>query len=187
MPPIGPADANIGFTLTGDGRTRLVRVLDAFAAALPSASAILIDKAGRIVEIARKPLGVKLEAIAALASACHASTHELAHAMKEDEFALLFENEDEQQVYVWPVADRALLVILVKGAAAVDALEQHMDGALGKELIAVIAGARDTLQAVPPPRPPAIAILEKVTTRGIGYPATTANGLQDNAKNSTHG
>lgn len=155
----GPADANVGFTLTAEGRTRLIRVLDALATALPQASAVLIDLAGRIVEIARKPLGVKLEAIAALASACHASTHELAGSLGEEEFALLFENEDDQQVYVWPVADRALLVVLVKGATAgVELLEQQMEGAPGKELEAVVTSARAPLQAVPPPRiaPPTV-------------------------------
>jgi predicted regulator of Ras-like GTPase activity (Roadblock/LC7/MglB family) len=150
MSPVG--DANIGFTLTPEGRSRLIHVLDGFAAALPSASAILIDKAGRIVEIARKPVGVNLEAISALAAGCHASNHELAKAIGEEDFSFLFEHTDDRQVYVWPVADRGLLVVLLKGYAGAEQLEKMMDEKMGKDLEAVLTGAREPLRSVPPPR-----------------------------------
>jgi len=171
MPPIG--DANIGFTLTPEGRARLIHVLDDFAASLPSASALLTDKAGRIVEIARKPVGVNLEAIAALAAGCHASNHELAKSIGEEDFSFLFEHTDDRQVYVWPVADRGLLVVLLKGYAGAEQLEQMMDGKLGKDLETVLTGAREPLRSVPPPRvdstgvPPDLAAKMKALTSHI--------------------
>ncbi len=145
-------DANVGFTLAQEARTRLMRVFDALAGALPDVSAILTDRAGRIVEMSRKPPGVNLEAIAALAAGVTASTMELASDMGEAGFELVFEHENERQVGVWPVADRALLVVLLKGAAAVQQFEERMEGKLGAELADIITGAREPLRAVPPPR-----------------------------------
>jgi predicted regulator of Ras-like GTPase activity (Roadblock/LC7/MglB family) len=146
-------DSNIGFTLTPQGRSQLIRVLDFLSEALPQATAILIDRAGRIVDVARRPIGgVNLEAISALAAGCYASTRELGKTMADEEFSLLFEHEDDQQMYVWPVSDRALLVMLLKGSAAVDQLEERMEGKLGAELNAVVNEGRAPLQAVPPPR-----------------------------------
>ena len=146
------ADANVGFTLSPTSRSTLIRILDAFAAALPQASAVLTDKAGRIVEIARKPVAVDLEAIAALAAGCNASTNELARSLGDDSFMLFFEHEDDRQVFVWPVGDRALLLVLLKGGAWGEQLEELVDGKLGKELSQVIGEGREPLQAVPPPR-----------------------------------
>lgn len=146
------ADANVGFTLTPQGRQRLIRLLDTFADQLPQASAFLVDLAGRIVEIARKPVGVKLEEISALAAGCYASTEKLAGSFQEQHFALAFQHEDDRQVLVWPVGERALLVVLLRGVAALEQLEEKMDGPLGADLAAVVQEAREPLQAVPPPR-----------------------------------
>lgn len=148
----GPADANIGFTLTPDGRARLLGILDRLVGDQPQASAVLTDLAGRIVEIARKPLGVKLEEIAALAAGTHASSQQLATAMEEGEFALTFLNDDERQVAVWPLAGRALLVVILRSAASAGEFEHRMDGALGRELVSVLESAREPLKSVPPPR-----------------------------------
>lgn len=145
-------DANVGFTLTPQGRTRLIRLLDTFAEQLPQASAFLTDLAGRIVEIARKPIGVKLEEISALAAGCYASTHQLAGSFQEKNFALAFEHEDERQVLVWPVGERALLVVMLRGVSALEQLEEKMEGPLGADLASVVQEAREPLKSVPPPR-----------------------------------
>lgn len=147
-----PHDANVGFILSRAARSRLIHVLDNFAAALPQASSLLIDRAGRIVEIARKPLGVKLEAVSALAAGCFASTDRLAHSMGEESFALFFEHSADLQVYVWPVGDQALLVILLKGTESLAHIEQQLEGQVGKELAEIMEEVRTPLQAVPPPR-----------------------------------
>jgi len=146
------ADSNVAFTVSQEARIRLIRCLDALAAALPQASAFLIDRAGRIVDVPRKPPGVDLEAISALAAGVHASTQELAESLGDRGFALLFEHGDDRQVYVWPILGRALLVVLMKGAVGVEQLEQQMEGPLGKELEAVVQEARDPLQTVAAPR-----------------------------------
>jgi len=145
-------DANIGFTLTPEGRTRLIRALDAVTQSIPQSAALLIDLAGRIVDVPKRPPGVNLEAISALAAGCHASTTELAVTMGEKSYALLFEHGDDRQVYVWPVGTRALLVVLLKGSASVEQLETHMEGKLGVELDAVVKDAREPMKSVPPPR-----------------------------------
>jgi len=146
------ADSNVAFTVSPEARIRLIRCLDALAAALPQASAFLIDRAGRIVDVPRKPPGVDLEAISALAAGCHASTQELAESLGDKGFALLFEHGDDRQIYVWPVLGRALLVVLMKGVSGVEQLEQQMEGPLGKELEAVVRDARDPIQTVAAPR-----------------------------------
>jgi len=145
-------DANIGFTLTPEGRMRLIRSLDAITQAIPQSAALLIDLAGRIVDVPKRPPGVNLEAISALAAGCHASTTELAVTMGEKSYALLFEHGDDRQVYVWPVGERALLVVLLKGSASVEQLETHMEGKLGAELESVVKDAREPMKSVPPPR-----------------------------------
>jgi len=145
-------DANIGFTLTPEGRTRLIRALDAVTQTIPQSAALLIDLAGRIVDVPKRPPGVNLEAISALAAGCHASTTELAETMGEKSYALLFEHGDDRQVYVWPVGERALLVVLLKGSASVEQLEAQMEGKLGVELDAVVKDAREPMKSVPPPR-----------------------------------
>ncbi|MEK7474984.1 MAG: hypothetical protein AAB152_05040 [Candidatus Coatesbacteria bacterium] len=166
-------DANVGFTLTPQGRMRLIRLLDTFAEQLPQASAFLTDLAGRIVEIARKPVGVKLEEISALAAGCYASTHQLAGAFQEKNFALAFQHEDDRQVLVWPVGERALLVVLLRGVSALEDLEEKMEGPLGADLAAVVQEAREPLQSVPPPRiepaevPPEVRALERALTELI--------------------
>lgn len=149
---MGLGDANVGFTLTPDARMRLIRTLDAIAQAIPQSSALLIDLAGRIVDIPRKPPGVNIEAISALSAGVNASTNELAGSMGEKAFALLFEHGDDRQLYVWPVAERSLLVVLLRGATAVEQLEDLMEGKLGQELEAVVREAREPLKSVPPPR-----------------------------------
>ena len=146
------SDVNVGFVLTPEGRGRIARILDDLSAALPQASAVLIDRAGRIVEVARRPMGVKLEEIAALAAGVFASTHALAFSMQEAEFTLEFEHENDQEVLVWPVGERALLVVLVKGLDGADKLEEKMEGLLGKELAVVVAQAKEPPRTVPPPR-----------------------------------
>ena len=145
-------DANIGFTLTSEGRTRLIRALDAVTQTIPQSAALLIDLAGRIVDVPKRPPGVNLEAISALAAGCHASTTELAVTMGEKSYALLFEHGDDRQVYVWPIGERALLVVLLKGSASVEQLETQMEGKLGMELEAVVKDAREPMKTVPPPR-----------------------------------
>jgi predicted regulator of Ras-like GTPase activity (Roadblock/LC7/MglB family) len=140
MPPA--ADANIGFTLTPESRTAMMRLMDGFAGELPQASVILTDLAGRIVDVARKPLGVTLEGIAALAAGVFASTSALAKSMGDDEFSLVFEHDADRQVYVRPIAGRALLVVLLKGAAAAERIDDRLEGPLGADLAAVISRCR---------------------------------------------
>jgi len=146
------ADANVGFTLTPEGKARLIASLDRIAGAIPRSSAILADKAGRVVDIARRPMGVNVEGICALAAGVYASTKELGRSFGEEEFSLLFEHEDEQQVFVWLVADRALFIGLLKSAAAVTELEEALAGQSGQDLAATVKGAREPLRSVPPPR-----------------------------------
>jgi len=148
----GIGDANIGFTLTAEGRTRLIRALDNLTQAIPQSVALLIDLAGRIVDVPKRPAGINLEAISALAAGCHASTTELAVTMGEKSYALLFEHGDDRQVYVWPIGARGLLVVLLKGSASVELLETHMEGKLGVELDAIVKDAREPMKTVPPPR-----------------------------------
>jgi len=45
------ADSNVAFTVSQEARIRLIRCLDALAAALPQASAFLLDRAGRFVDV----------------------------------------------------------------------------------------------------------------------------------------
>lgn len=152
------SDVNVGFVLSPEGKGRVVRILDELAAALPSASAVLIDRAGRIVEVARKPLGVKLNEIAALAAGVFASSQALGQSMGEQTFTLEFEHENDQEVLVWPAGDRALLVVLVKGLDGAEKLEERMEGLTGKELVAAVAQAAEPPRTVPPPRVEASAM-----------------------------
>src|SRR6185436_1007569 len=122
------SDVNVGFVLSPEGRGRVVRILDDLAASLPQASAVLIDRAGRIVDVARKPLGVKLEELATLAAGVFASSAALGTSMGEEAFTLEFEHDNEQEVLVWPVGVRALLVVLVKGLDGAAKVEERMDG-----------------------------------------------------------
>jgi predicted regulator of Ras-like GTPase activity (Roadblock/LC7/MglB family) len=153
MPPPG-SDSNVAFVLTQPQRIQVARALDGIVDGLPGSSSVLIDRAGRIVEIARKPFGVNLPAISALAAGCFATTHELAIAMGEDEYSLLFQHENDQQVYIWPVANRALLVVLLKGApgSIVNTLEERLAASLGQGLVSVIREAQEPPKTVPPPR-----------------------------------
>lgn len=164
MPPPA-ADANIGFTLTPESRTALMRLMDGLAGELPQASVLLTDLAGRIVDVARKPLGVKLEGIAALAAGVFASTTALATSMGDDSFSLVFEHEADKQVYVRPIADRGLLVVLLKGGAAADQLDDRLEGQLGTDLADVLTGGRQPLQAVPPPRVDTAAVPDALTAK----------------------
>lgn len=155
-PPQGPGapDTNIGFTLTQQQRIQLARSLDGMVDGLAQSSSVLIDRAGRIVEIARKPFGVNLPAISALAAGCYATTSELAKTTGDENFSLLFQHENDQQVYIWPVLDRALVVVLLKGTAAtgVEMLESRFSGAIGTDLIRTIKEAQEPPRTVPPPK-----------------------------------
>jgi len=155
---VAVSDVNVGFVLSPEGKGRVVRILDELAAALPSASAVLIDRAGRIVEIARRPVGIKLEELAALAAGVFASSNALGQSMGEPAFTLEFEHENDQEVLVWPVGERALLVMLVKGLDGAEKLEERMDCITGKELAAVVALAQEPPRSVPPPRVEAAAM-----------------------------
>jgi predicted regulator of Ras-like GTPase activity (Roadblock/LC7/MglB family) len=104
------------------------------------------------VEVARKPLGVKLNEIAALAAGVFASSQALGQSMGEPTFTLEFEHENDQEVLVWPAGDRALLVVLVKGLDGAEKLEERMEGLTGKELVAAVAQAAEPPRTVPPPR-----------------------------------
>mgnify|MGYP001587973889 CR=1 FL=1 len=126
----GAADANVSFTLTQEGRTRLIRALDRLTQGLTRASAVLTDTSGRIVDVTKRPVGVNLEELSALAAGCHATTQALARAMGEREATLVFEHEDEQRVCIWPVMGRALLVVFLRDKGSVDALEQRLAGPL---------------------------------------------------------
>ena len=112
----------------------------------------MIDHAGRIVEAAREPAGVQLEALSALSAGCYATTLELAKVMGEEEYSLLFRQEDDHQVYIWPVSGRALLVAQIRTTKAVDELEERLGGPLGRELINIIRDAKMPEKKVPPPR-----------------------------------
>ncbi len=155
-PPAGPGapDTNVGFTLTQAQRIQIARSLDGMVDGLAQSSSVLIDRAGRIVEIARKPFGVNLPAISALAAGCYATTSELAKATGEENFSLLFQHENDQQVYIWPVGDRALVVVLLKGTAAtgVEMLESRFAGTIGTDLTRTISEAQEPPRKVPPPR-----------------------------------
>jgi hypothetical protein len=165
----GPADANVGFTLASEDRLRLVRALDRIAEDLPEGCSFLIDLAGRIVDVARRPTGVTLEPIAALAAGVHASTVELAGAMEEREFRLVFEREDDRTVVVWPVAGRALLVAMLRSPDALRLLEARMKSPAGIEVEALIRSAREPMQVVPPPRVVPYDAPEEIKERMRGF------------------
>jgi len=150
MGPTG--DTNVGFTLTMTQRQQVGRTLESLVDGLPRGSSVLIDRAGHIVEVARKPTGVDLPAISALAAGCFATTHELASAMGEDEYSLLFQHENDDQVFVTPVVDRALLVVIMRGAQSVEAMEQRLGTGIKSTLDSVIGGAAAPPRNVPPPR-----------------------------------
>lgn len=162
MSPYAVSDGNVAFTLTPPQRQRVMRTLDKIVYGLPQASSILIDRSGRIVEVARRPVGVELPAISALAAGCYATTHELANAMGEKEYSLLFQHEDDQQVYIWAVGDRALLVVLLRGASSADTLEEHLAQGLGSELTAIVREANEPAMSAPPPRVEAAVIPQEV-------------------------
>ncbi len=172
-PPAGPGapDTNVGFVLTQAQRMQIARSLDGMVDGLAQSSSVLIDRAGRIVEIARKPFGVNLPAISALAAGCYATTSELAKATGDENFSLLFQHENDQQVYIWPVGDRALVVVLLKGASAtgVDTLEARFAGPAGTELTRTIAEAQEPPRKVPPPRvtPPEVPVELRQRTRAL--------------------
>jgi len=163
------ADANFGFILSPPQRQRVARILDGMVDGLAQSSGVLTDRAGRIVEIARKPVGVQLPAISALAAGCFATTAELAKELGEEEYALQFQHENDQQVYIWPVADRALLVVMLRGSAAIETLEGRLNGTMGQELAGVIKEAREPMKAVPPPRitPPELPVELRQRTRAL--------------------
>jgi predicted regulator of Ras-like GTPase activity (Roadblock/LC7/MglB family) len=168
-PPIQAGDTNVGFIFTQNQRIQVGRLLDGFVDGLAQSSSVLIDRAGRIAEIARKPVGVNLHAVSALAAGCFATTHELAAEMGEAEYSLLFQHENEQQVYIWPVADRALLVVILRGLAGVQTLEARLTGAMGADLLRVVMDAQAPVQAVPPPRvtPPEVPVEVRHRTRAL--------------------
>jgi len=164
-------DTNVAFVLTQAQRTQVARALDGIVEGLPQSSSVLIDRAGRIVEIARKPFGVNLPAISALAAGCFATTHELAAAMGEEEYSLLFQHENEQQVYIWPVADRALLVVLLKAVMPnlVESLEERLVGSVGQDLVRAVKEAQAPPRTVPAPKiaPPVIPEELRHRTRAL--------------------
>jgi len=145
-------DSNVAFTLTQNQRGHVMRSLASAVAGMPSASAILIDHAGRIVEEVARPTGVNLPAISALAAGCYATTHELAKTVGQPEYSLLFQHDNGQQVFIWPVSGRALLVALLNSAAYVPELEGRLAGEIGRELLSVIASAQEPERRVPPPK-----------------------------------
>lgn len=168
-PPIQAGDTNVGFIFTQGQRIQVGRLLDSVVDGLAQSSSVLIDRAGRIAEIARKPVGVNLHAISALAAGCFATTHELAAAMGEAEYSLLFQHENEQQVYIWPVADRALLVVIMRGNVGVQTLEDRLTGSVGIDLTRVVMEAQAPVMAVPPPRvtPPEVPVELRHRTRAL--------------------
>jgi len=145
-------DSNVGFILEPAQKARLREVMEGLITDLPQGYSVLIDHAGRIVEAAREPAGVQLEALSALSAGCYATTLELAKVMGEEEYSLLFRQEDEHQVYIWPVSGRALLVAQIRTTKAVDDLEERLGGPLGRELIGIVRNARMPEKKVPPPR-----------------------------------
>jgi hypothetical protein len=169
--PAPASDANVGFLLTQSQRVQVARALDGLVDGLAQSSSVLIDRAGRVVEIARKPFGVPLPAISALAAGCFATTRELARVLGEEDPALLFQHESDQQVYIWPVAERALLVVLLKGtvASGVVTLEERLNGALGKDLVSTVQAAQEPPRVVPPPKvsPPEIPPEVRQRTRAL--------------------
>ena len=145
-------DSNVGFILEPAQKARLREVMEGIITDLPQGYSVLIDHAGRIVEAAREPAGVQLEALSALSAGCYATTLELAKVMGEEEYSLLFRQEDDHQVYIWPVSGRALLVAQIRTTKAVDALEERLGGPLGRELIGIVRDAKMPEKKVPPPR-----------------------------------
>ena len=145
-------DSNVGFILEAAPKARLREVMEGLITDLPQGYSVLIDHAGRIVEAAREPVGVQLEALSALSAGCYATTLELAKVMGEEEYSLLFRQEDDHQVYIWPVSGRALLVAQIRTTKAVDELEERLGGPLGRELISIVRDAKMPERKVPPPR-----------------------------------
>lgn len=145
-------DSNVGFILEPPQKARLREVMEGLITDLPQGYSVLIDHAGRIVEAAREPAGIQLEALSALSAGCYATTLELAKVMGEEEYSLIFRQEDDHQVFIWPVSGRALLVAQIRTAKAVDDLEERLGGPLGRELIGIIRDAKMPPKRVPPPR-----------------------------------
>lgn len=148
----GPGDSNVGFVLEAPQKARIKELMDGLLEGLPQGYSVLIDRAGRIVETAKEPAGVTLEALSALSAGCYATTLELAKVMGEEDYSLLFRQEDDHQVYIWPVANRALLVALLATAKSVEMLEENLGGAMGRELIGLVREAKMPERTVPPPR-----------------------------------
>jgi hypothetical protein len=72
--------------------------------------------------------------------------------MGEEEYSLLFRQEDDHQVYIWPVSGRGLLVAQIRTTKAVDDLEERLGGPLGRELLNIVRDAKLPEKKVPPPR-----------------------------------
>ncbi len=145
-------DTNVGFVLDSAQQTRVAGLMERILDELPQGYSVLIDRAGRIVNVCHEPVGVQLEALSALSAGCYATTNELAKVMGEEEYSLLFRQEDDNQVYVWPVADRALLVVLLKTSRGVEMLEERLGGPMGRELVAMVRTAKLPDRPTPPPR-----------------------------------
>jgi len=159
------SDSNVGFMLTTAQRQQVIKSLSGCVEGMPSASAILIDRAGRVVEDASRPTGVNLPAISALAAGCYATTHELAKTVGQPEYSLLFQHEDGRQVYIWPVGVRGLLVALLGGVRFVPELEMRLKGAVGTALAEVVAAAQEPERHVPPPRIVTLEVPEEVKAK----------------------
>ena len=151
MPPPSQ-DTNVAFSLTVAQRQQAIRSLTQCVAGMPTSSAILIDRAGRIVGESQRPMGVDLPSISALAAGCYATTSELATTMGQSGYHLVFQQDNGQQVFIWPVSDRALLVVLMRDPRHGTEMERRLDGDIGRELTEVISRAQEPEKRVPPPK-----------------------------------
>jgi len=134
------SDGNVSLVLNDAQRSEVGRVLERVVGPAGDGFGLLVDRAGRMVEVANRPAGVALPAIASLAAGCFTATHMLAGEMGEDSRALRFHTGDAGRIYVRALETRALLVGVTKGPQELAQLVDRLDGPAGQRLLALVRG-----------------------------------------------
>lgn len=99
-------------SLQPDDLKRMDRLLGAFVQETGVNSALLLDRAGRLLTMAGGTDGLDTVSFASLAAADFSASDELATLLGEDEFNSLYHHGAESSLYLTLVGDQAILAAL---------------------------------------------------------------------------
>lgn len=141
--------------LTEEGLRELNRVLGKLVTDAGARAVLLLEKSGQLLAAQGETAGLDTMSLAALLVGAFGSNRAIAGIFGESEFRLLYQQGQQQSLYIQAVGPQALLAVIFPSNVPIGKVKFNVEQ-LGGLLDSVFAGMQQPGAAPPKPAAPAV-------------------------------